>query len=484
MKSVILLSLLFFLFFGGCENKHQQAMQLFEQGKLLEKRGIKDSAVFIYTKVVQYTNDKELCGKTYNYIGNLFLEYSLYPNACETFQKAFQCNLYLNDKTEASKSLRGIGKSYFYRFKPDSALYYQLKAYKLIELIKDSGEITNIYNNLASNYLYLKQYDKFETYITPSMQMTKDSSTIYSCYLLKGQFFFEKQQPDSAFFYLNKGTHSNDLHTQAGCYFLLDELAKQTGDPNHIKYMEQAQMLKDSIEALDKGADIVHIDKHLMLSQTAKEKKQLVIWIICILFFSCLIIFSLAYYHKHKVKAKLYNIQKAQKQLEELHDQLQQVTNELELLKEQKSGNELSFQREKLENILKNILMNIRKIGETSASKFMKSESYKEIKKSVSTMNANQRNQYKEQIYNEFDTYIRQLSTFVNMSKDDYFLCCLFLLAFNTKDCAVFRCLTENSIRTQKSRIREKIENAFGKESAFDFLFSNPDKKAFKIKKE
>ena len=55
MKSVILLSLLFFLFFGGCENKHQQAMQLFEQGKLLEKRGIKDSAVFIYTKVVQYT---------------------------------------------------------------------------------------------------------------------------------------------------------------------------------------------------------------------------------------------------------------------------------------------------------------------------------------------------------------------------------------------------------------------------------------------
>lgn len=123
---------------------------------------------------------------------------------CKCIQKAFEYNSISNEKSKASYSLRGIGKSFAYRYHSDSALYYYLSAYKLIPQIKDSNEIANIYNNLANTYSRLNNYDSALNCIKKAILFNKDTAKIYNHYLTKAGILIANHQYDSATIYLKK----------------------------------------------------------------------------------------------------------------------------------------------------------------------------------------------------------------------------------------------------------------------------------------
>ena len=106
----------------ACSGNLQQANDLLEEGIAFENAGRVDTALACYNKAIGLfakAGDKELTGDTYNRIGSLYLNNELYQDACEAFQKGLKYNLTLKDKSKASYSLRGIGKSYAYQQIPN-----------------------------------------------------------------------------------------------------------------------------------------------------------------------------------------------------------------------------------------------------------------------------------------------------------------------------------------------------------------------------
>lgn len=450
MKKVwLLLSIFFILSCSG--NKSQQATLLYEQGKEQEERGAVDSAVVTYNAAInllKQTDDKPLLGEIYNRIGDLYLNNDLEPNAFQAFQTALKYNSLLIEKSKASYSLRGMGKSYIYRLMPDSALHFHLLANQLIPQIKDTNEIANIHNNLSNAYLELKNYDTALTHIAKALFFCKDSNNIYSSYSTKASIFTAIHQYDSALIYLKKGVYSSNIYTQAACYLQLSRLSKVIGDPDYTTYLEKFHYLNDSIDRQNQSTSIVNAEQNLTQKHNAQEKRLLIIGI--------LIIGSLGYYlvlHYNKKK-----INRANKQLQESKITIQEIQSQLQA-----------------------ILANIKETGETCTKEFIKSKEYPVIKdraKTDSVLSYEEQEQYCTLLLKHFDPYIRCLANVMSMPKESYYLCCLFLIGFNTKECANFRGISTKGLRTQKGRIFKKIKELFGTEITFEYFFNLPEKQA------
>ena len=471
------------IFLLACNKQIQQATLLFEQGKTQEEKGHSDTAIIYYKKAIDLLEPAQapkLQGEIYNRIGDLYLYYSFYPYASKAYQKALEHNFILTDKSQASYSLRGLGKSYAYMDKADSALHYHLQAYQLIPQIEDSSEIINIYNNLAVSYLTIGQYDNAELYNAKSLKLSQDSTNILRCYSIKADIFLAQNQYDSAWIYLKAGTLSDNLYTQASSYLHLSELAKQFGDTTN--YMNYFLIINDSIERSAQGASIANEELEYTENERAKEKQTFTLWIICALLGGCLFAYLSKLYFKkkqeRKVQEAMFRLQESENKIKELHVHLENINNKWELKEEEKRiERELSCKVQQLKEDLKTILNNIKKTGDLSAKRFMKSKAYFAMQTDLQIespcLSQTQREEYIRQIFKSFEPYIERLSTSTSMSKEDCLLCCLFLIGFNTKVCACIRSISETSIRSQKSRIREKIEKAFGTNKAFDYLFKN-----------
>ena len=72
-----------------------------------------------------------------------------------------------------------------------------------------------------------------------------------------------------------------------------------------------------------------------------------------------------------------------------------------------------------------------------------------------------------------FEPYIEDLSKYVNLTREECLLCCLAQLKLTNQQCAACKNVSENAIRTQKSRIKNKVLQTMKSEELFDAIFNN-----------
>ena len=145
----------------SCHMDKESAITLFEQGKKMEKRMLPDSAVIMYQRAIKQSatqKDIELTGIIYNQLGDLYLSHYLFNKSLSAYKLGLKYTQLSSDKTNKSKSLRGIGKSYTYNSKPDSGLIYLSQALLLSKSINDKEEVVRIHNNISNAYFELKQF--------------------------------------------------------------------------------------------------------------------------------------------------------------------------------------------------------------------------------------------------------------------------------------------------------------------------------------
>ncbi len=480
MKRIVL-SLSISLLIGACNSNLQQANDFLEEGITFENAGKVDTALTCYNRAIELfeqTGNKEQIGETYNRIGSLFLNNELYHDACEVFQHGLKYNLTLKDKSKASYSLRGIAKSYAYQQMPEQALNYHLKTLPLISQIKDTDEIINIYNNLANTYFFLGQDEKATYYNTLTLQLAKDSATIYRCYSIKAGILAANHEYDSAKVYLEKGTFSNNLYTKTSCYLQLSELAKQTGDSNYTNYLEKSSILKDSIERLNKSSDIANADKQFLRKDTTQKIQHL--FKIGIPTIVLLIIIGLSFFflqrkrHRYKILAEKHHAQTLKEELQQMKEKLSEAQ------EQQVSEEELAHKKQAIQDQSNAILKEIKKIGITCRTKFIKSENYAIIQKKILnedlSFSSTESKKYRNSILKDFNPYIIRLNLHASLPQEDSYLCCLLLLGFSTQVCAALRSVSNNAIRTQKHRLREKINKTFLSDTSFDKLYRDSQK--------
>jgi len=344
----------------------------------------------------------------------------------------------LADKSNLSHAYRGIGKYHFLYKDRDSAFYYFEKPIGFFPEIKNREERSSVYNNLTSAYKLKNDIKSALECNAKALSLTNDEVKRLRNYAVRGQLFAMQMQYDSALFYLEQASHSEEKSVKASAYFKLADLPEKSGitDSMKYRYLQEAYRLSDSIENM---AVSHQIDRQEQIRITSDLKEQnhirlivsITVSIIVVLLLSIVVFFI---YRKHL-----------------------------------KRRNERIFahkwERQENENRELQIIDIIRKAGETCSKHFKESNIYTDLYKKINSdkesLSYNEQKSFQTTILKEFDTYLQQVSSIVPLTDNDAFLCALLQLGFSTKECAACRGISSETIRSQRTRIRKKIPQNF-----------------------
>jgi len=205
-------------------------------------------------------------------------------------------------------------------------------------------------------------------------------------------------------------------------------------------------ILKDSIEHLNKTVEIGDAELKLKQQQVidAMNKKSAV-WLYWLL--SAIVL----------INVLIYSIYRRRKKLVER----MMIRPSDPILLQQEDGEQIQI---------------IIKRGELYAELFKESLAYKQLIKTLKgkgNLLYNDQQVLMDAIAKTFEPYIEDLSKYVNLTREECLLCCLAQLKLTNQQCAACKNVSENAIRTQKSRIKNKVLQTMKSEELFDAIFNN-----------
>lgn len=453
--------LLFFpcLFFSCHKGREADAVAFYQEGQRLEALNLPDSAADIYRKAVDIlegSDNYELKGTIYNRLGDLLLMHEVYDRALDAHRHALKCGVRLEDKSCQSKAYRGIGKNFFLRNNIREALSYFSLAERLGESIKDKEERSSVYNNLSNAYSELKDYKKALEYNMKAISSTNDSLKICRNYAVKGRLYTILEKYDSAYYYLLIASKSKDARIKASCYYKLSEMPVESGVTDSMKYeyLNKAHLLSDSIEDISKSVQITETEHvHQLKLFKNKERNKLIYFISALL--GVVLLVGIYLYKRYKCRLRLH-----QEKINNLYADNAELR--------EKTG-QSDDSREK------QIIAIVIRTGNICLEHFVTTPFYIELKQKLRAedpvFNYAEQDELQEVIFREFNSYIQQISSIITLSSNDVFLCCLSLMKFTTKECALCRGVSNETIRSQRTRIKKKIPKTFLENGLFDAIF-------------
>ena len=445
-RTLFLLFPLLFLIFACTQHSQKKAMMLFEQGKALEDCQLPDSAIIVYQEAIKELKNIKgdtLSGVIYNRIGDLMYGNSLYADAFTPYSKALPYNLKMNDKTETSRSLRGMGKSVSLQSLNDSAIVYFKRALTLTTNINDKEEISLIHNNLSLAYFELINYKLSLKHNAKALLLSQDSINIYKNFSIRGRLFMQMSQYDSASIYYKLGSKSKNLRTQATCIYGLMEWCKAIGNIDSTKYMNIFYFLKDSIERQNKSFKILNKDKQFQVKEAQKAEKNKAIYWIASIFILCTL-FAFVFLKRHRAEKKKHtgDLARHRSALSELEREQKKQTKELERHREK--------ERELKEQVFKTTPI-VRKIKTLNSLKAMqRKNSEQEYILTLAELD-----ELELAVDLRFDDFAKRLrKEFPKLTDDDILLCCLLKMKVPGKN--IYTLLETNELALKKRRYRIK----------------------------
>lgn len=440
-----------FLLMISCIDRDAQGLYWYEEGLNYEAQNEPALALEAYLKATDYLKsspDRTFYAKVCNQLSSIFFEHGYYERSMTASKRVLNESENLSDKTELSRAYRGIGKICYVKGDWTQALHYLLQAQELEVQVEDVEEVASIYNNLSNTYCEMGEYQKALACNTKALFLTKDSLKRYRNRSVRGRIYTHLCQYDSAFYYILWASHSSDVRVRASSYYKLSDMPVESGITDSMKYeyLSKAEVLSDSIEnARHSGLVLEGEHQHRLNDLKQKEVTKLGIIVGTVI---TLVIIALLYsYWRFRRKTVKY---------EQLIAELTDGHRELSKMYEQDSAERVRM-----------VVSLINNLGEACADKFKSQSAYEDLLrllKQERMLNYEEQEKLLHDTNLFFDSYIKQLRVVTDgrLSGNDLFLCCLLLLKLTTKACAFCRGVSNETIRSQRTRIKKKIpQNLF-----------------------
>lgn len=442
------------LFAMSCRERCNDDAQCFYDRGMVIETVHPDSAVYYYRKALECADvrsNPQLVISIHWQLGDLLRTHHLYNRALEEHQKALQLSYERPEIESLPRSLREVGKDFLYKELPDSALTYIMQALKCAEDVADTNEIVAAHNNLSVAYSVTDSIYKAIEHAYHAIVMSSDSATIYRNYSAIGRMYLAENIYDSAYYYSLKGSHSANIYTQANCYRQLCEVTRCTGDTSgYAIYSALLEQADDTISQMNRTEAMGETEYRYELERVlTHEKERYQMWVAVVVLVVVVVI--LFYYRYKRRKERCW-----QQQMEGLRHTIEQRAGRLEEeVAEAERVIELAGrERERLYAL-------IDKKGNVCALSFMRSKAYKTIKSwidhSDGVLLASRQSATAEYVHKAFEEYEVALREHTSLTADEVLLCCLIKCRFTTKECAICKGVSENAVRTQKSRIKSKL---------------------------
>ena len=452
------------------------------KGRIQKQMNMTEQALKSYFTALQGVEgntgeELKLKGMLYEDMGSIYLHQSLYQKAFDAFYRSYQCDSLLNDHKVLIYSLSNMGWVRVVEGKEKEALFYLDQALELALALKDSVFMSNIYQRMSLNcenvdsaFMYARLA---ENYLTEK----NDSISYYSLWLTFGELYLDKQELDSAEYYLKRTLDIADFKRKILASYSLAEVEKIRGNYQRaFEYQSYYGDNIDSIFSLNKASDIERLAyKYDSEAKVAKEKERhrLLVQQLCyggVLFVLVIAIIFQRIYRRRRIAQLLYeqriahlNEQTAlsQLQIERLEAQISalkqsDMEREQEIALKQAELCRVIDEKARLRNCLFAETSIFKRIQELSSQAKPGQDG---VKRDPKVLLIKEQEQLKGVLFDIYDDYIRYLKDiYPKITDDDCIYCCLKLCEFDDQTIAYcFGNVSRQIVAQRRLRLKKKM---------------------------
>ena len=270
-------------YFQQQDNPQRKALAGYLKGIYMEEEKHDGETALEYymeaAKEAEKTEDYQLAHLIYGAIGNIYAYRSLTDYAINAYQKAYDYAQLSNNKTYISTALSYLGRVYSIKHDANKSISYYKKALKTAEENNDNFSKTIALNELAAVYTaYSKDYRQALIYALESLNINKvQSQELSQNYLTVGNIYRQLKMNDSAQYYLDKATTSENIYTVCGAYQALYYLNRAIPQ-NHSKamlYCDKFYTCIDSVTQIEHSKEIIAMKEKYEHEKLLNEKNTL-----------------------------------------------------------------------------------------------------------------------------------------------------------------------------------------------------------------
>ncbi|WP_321519826.1 tetratricopeptide repeat protein [uncultured Bacteroides sp.] len=428
-----------------------------------DMKNVKDAMAFFLkaSDFVENGKDYKLQYLIYYYIGDLYFNENLYDSALKAQQKALDLSLLLNDSSYMSYSFRSIAVSYLCKSRSDTAIIYYYKALNVLPK-SDTRTPISLYNEMGGVYKNIGDYTNAIKFVNRAISLKPTSVELFYTNIVKADVYLRMGRNDSAIDYYNRTIHSPDLYTRAASYDGLAHAYSTKGDyKKAFECMCLFNSYRDSIELETRSAAIIemqnlyqHGKSKDQIQRLTSEKQEQTIRYYRVSFFSFVaLLLSGGAFFVYRGRNKKELLEKSKLLLEQ----------ENRLIKmRQKDGHlrEDFFKR----------LNNIKKIPSLDLVNKKEKKVLIDATAKISLTD----NDWEELIRNiniAYDHFTdRLIKTYPNLTIQEIHLCCLVKIKVARNDLANIFCITPQSVKTTKYRIKKDKMGVTDKNMTLDLF--------------
>ena len=452
------------------------------KGRIQKKMNMTEQALkscFTALQGVEGNTGEELKlkGMLYEDMGSIYLHQSLYQKAFDAFYRSYQCDSLLNDHKVLMYSLSNMGWVRVVEGKEKEALFYLDQALELALALKDSIFMSDIYQRMSLNCENVDSAFMYARLAGNYLTEKNDSISYYSLWLTFGELYLDKQELDSAEYYLKRTLDIADFKRKILASYSLAEVEKIRGNYERaFEYQSYYGDNIDSIFSLNKASDIERLAyKYDSEAKVAKEKesRRFLVQQLCyggVLFVLVIAIIFQRIYRQRRIAQLQYeqrivhlNEQTAlsQLQIERLEAQisalkLSGMEREQEIALKQAELCRVIDEKARLRNCLFTETSIFKRIQELSSQAKPGQDG---VKKDPKVLLIKEQEKLKGVLFDIYDDYIRYLKdTYPKITDDDCIYCCLKLCEFDDQTIAYcFGNVSRQIVAQRRLRLKKKM---------------------------
>lgn len=452
------------------------------KGRIQKQMNMTEQALKSYFTALQGVEgntgeELKLKGMLYEDMGSIYLHQSLYQKAFDAFYRSYQCDSLLNDHKVLIYSLSNMGWVRVVEGKEKEALFYLDQALELALALKDSVFMSNIYQRMSLNCENVDSAFMYARLAENYLMEKNDSISYYSLWLTFGELYLDKQELDSAEYYLKRTLDIADFKRKILASYSLAEVEKIRGNYQRaFEYQSYYGDNIDSIFSLNKASDIERLAyKYDSEAKVAKEKERhrLLVQQLCyggVLFVLVIAIIFQRIYRRRRIAQLLYeqriahlNGQTAlsQLQIERLEAQISalkqsDMEREQEIALKQAELCRVIDEKARLRNCLFAETSIFKRIQELSSQAKPGQDG---VKRDPKVLLIKEQEQLKGVLFDIYDDYIRYLKDiYPKITDDDCIYCCLKLCEFDDQTIAYcFGNVSRQIVAQRRLRLKKKM---------------------------
>lgn len=452
------------------------------KGRIQKKMNMTEQALkscFTALQGVEGNTGEELKlkGMLYEDMGSIYLHQFLYQKAFDAFYRSYQCDSLLNDHKVLMYSLSNMGWVRVVEGKEKEALFYLDQALELALALKDSIFMSDIYQRMSLNCENVDSAFMYARLAGNYLTEKNDSISYYSLWLTFGELYLDKQELDSAEYYLKRTLDIADFKRKILASYSLAEVEKIRGNYERaFEYQSYYGDNIDSIFSLNKASDIERLAyKYDSEAKVAKEKesRRFLVQQLCyggVLFVLVIAIIFQRIYRQRRIAQLQYeqriahlNEQTAlsQLQIERLEAQisalkLSGMEREQEIALKQAELCRVIDEKARLRNCLFTETSIFKRIQELSSQA---KPGQDRVKRDPKVLLIKEQEKLKGVLFDIYDDYIRYLKdTYPKITDDDCIYCCLKLCEFDDQTIAYcFGNVSRQIVAQRRLRLKKKM---------------------------